>query len=54
MVQQPMGGYSGWAGGVALGIIAIPVIVRTTEDMLNLVPGPCARPALRSARRRRS
>jgi phosphate transport system permease protein len=34
----PMGGYSGWAGSVALGIIAIPVIVRTTEDMLRLVP----------------
>ena len=36
---QPMGGYSGWAGGVALAIIATPVIVRTTEDMLRLVPG---------------
>lgn len=34
----PMGGYSGWAGAVALAIIAIPVIVRTTEDMLRLVP----------------
>ena len=34
-----MGSYSGWAGGVALAIIAIPVIVRTTEDMLRLVPG---------------
>jgi phosphate transport system permease protein len=40
ILVQPMGGYSGWAGGVALGIIAIPVIVRTTEDMLRLVPGP--------------
>ena len=36
---QPMGGYSGWAGAVALAIIAMPVIVRTTEDMLRLVPG---------------
>jgi phosphate transport system permease protein len=34
-----MGTYSGWAGGVALAIIAVPVIVRTTEDMLRLVPG---------------
>ncbi len=34
----PMGGYSGWAGAVALAIIATPVIVRTTEDMLRLVP----------------
>lgn len=39
LMVQPMGGYSGWAGGVALAIIAIPVIVRTTEDMLRLVPG---------------
>lgn len=38
IMVMPMGGYSGWAGGVALGIIAIPVIVRTTEDMLRLVP----------------
>jgi phosphate transport system permease protein len=35
----PFGGYSGWAGGIALAIIAVPVIVRTTEDMLRLVPG---------------
>jgi phosphate transport system permease protein len=34
-----MGTYSGWAGGVALAIIATPVIVRTTEDMLRIVPG---------------
>ena len=36
----PFGTYSGWAGGVALAIIAVPVIVRTTEDMLSLVPAP--------------
>jgi phosphate transport system permease protein len=40
ILVEPFRGYSGWAGGVALGIIAIPVIVRTTEDMLRLVPGP--------------
>lgn len=34
----PFGGFSGWAGGIALAILVIPVIVRTTEDMLNLVP----------------
>jgi phosphate transport system permease protein len=39
LMVRPMGGYSGWAGGVALAIIATPVIVRTTEDMLRLVPG---------------
>jgi len=31
--------FSGWAGSLALGLIAIPVIVRTTENMLRLVPG---------------
>jgi phosphate transport system permease protein len=40
ILVEPFRGYSGWAGGVALGIIAIPVIVRTTEDMLRLVPAP--------------
>jgi phosphate transport system permease protein len=39
VMVQPLGSYSGWAGGAALAIIAIPVIVRTTEDMLRLVPG---------------
>jgi len=34
----PFGGFSGWAGAAALSIIIIPVVVRTTEDMLNLVP----------------
>ena len=40
LMVQPMGGYSGWAGSVALASIAVPVIVRTTEDMLRIVPGP--------------
>jgi phosphate transport system permease protein len=34
----PLGHFSGWAGAVALAIIVIPVVVRTTEDMLLLVP----------------
>nr|WP_246736402.1 phosphate ABC transporter permease PstA [Enterovirga sp. DB1703] len=38
LLVAPFGSYSGWAGGVALAIIAVPVIVRTTEDMLRLVP----------------
>ncbi len=33
-----MGHFSGMAGGVALAVIVIPVVVRTTEDMLSLVP----------------
>jgi phosphate transport system permease protein len=31
--------FSGWAGSLALSLIAIPVVVRTTENMLRLVPG---------------
>ena len=34
----PMGHYSGLAGGVALAIIMLPTIIRTTEEMLKLVP----------------
>ena len=34
-----MGHFSAWAGALALAMIVIPVVVRTTEDMLNLVPG---------------
>jgi phosphate transport system permease protein len=37
MVRQ-MGHFSGIAGGVALAVIVIPVVLRTTEDMLLLVP----------------
>jgi phosphate transport system permease protein len=33
-----MGHFSAWAGGVALALIILPVVVRTTEDMLHLVP----------------
>lgn len=33
-----VGHFSGWAGAVALAIIVIPVVVRTTDDMLKLVP----------------
>jgi phosphate transport system permease protein len=31
--------FSGWAGMIALSLIAIPVVLRTTENMLRLVPG---------------
>ena len=34
----PFGGFSGWAGSIALALIVIPVVIRTTENMLNLVP----------------
>jgi phosphate transport system permease protein len=36
----PVGHFSGLAGAVALAILVIPVVVRTTEDMLLLVPNP--------------
>ena len=38
IIVAPMGHFSGFAGAVALAILVIPVVVRTTEDMLNLVP----------------
>jgi phosphate transport system permease protein len=38
IMVAPMGHFSGLAGGVALAVIVIPVVVRTTEDMLTLVP----------------
>ena len=41
---RPFGGFSGWAGSLALALIVIPVVIRTTENMLNLIP-----PGLREA-----
>jgi len=38
LVVVPMHGFSGWAGALALALIVIPVVIRTTETMLNLVP----------------
>jgi phosphate transport system permease protein len=38
VMVYPMGHFSGWAGAVALSVIVIPVVVRTTEYMLMLVP----------------
>lgn len=35
----PMGNFSAWAGSAALAVIIIPVVIRSTEDMLRLVPG---------------
>ena len=35
-----IGHFSGFAGALSLAVIVIPVVVRTTEDMLLLVPGP--------------
>ncbi|AYV24834.1 phosphate ABC transporter permease PstA [Vibrio mediterranei] len=38
VIVVPTGGYSGWAGAIALAILALPVIVASTEEMLRLVP----------------
>ena len=44
LLVEPMGGFSGIAGSLALGVLVIPIVVRTTEDMLRLIP-----PSLREA-----
>lgn len=38
ILVEPFGGFSGIAGSVALAVIVIPIVVRTTEDMLRLIP----------------
>jgi phosphate transport system permease protein len=38
LLVVPVGHFSALAGGVALGVLGAPIMVRTTEDMLNLVP----------------
>jgi phosphate transport system permease protein len=38
IMVRPSGSFSGYAGGVALAILMLPIIARTTEDMLRLVP----------------
>jgi len=38
VIVRPSGHFSGWAGAVSLAIIMLPVVSRTTEEMLKLVP----------------
>ena len=38
ILVQPIGGFSGYAGAIALGFIVLPVVVRTTDEMIRLVP----------------
>ncbi|HLW75022.1 MAG TPA: phosphate ABC transporter permease PstA [Gammaproteobacteria bacterium] len=38
VLVAPLGHFSGWSGGVSLAIIMLPVVLRTTEDMMRLVP----------------
>jgi phosphate transport system permease protein len=35
---SPVRGFSGWAGAIALALLAAPIVTRTTEDILNLQP----------------
>jgi phosphate transport system permease protein len=46
LIVMPLGHFSGYAGAVALAIIILPVVTRTTEDMLNLVPDTLRESAL--------
>jgi phosphate transport system permease protein len=46
IVVRPLGHFSGYAGVVSLAILMIPVITRTTEDMLRLVPNTLRESAL--------
>ncbi|MDR1166504.1 MAG: phosphate ABC transporter permease PstA [Deltaproteobacteria bacterium] len=38
ILVKPWGGFNGWAGAAALAIIILPVIIRTTEEMMAMVP----------------
>lgn len=46
LVVLPMGRQSGLAGGIALAIIMMPIVARTTEEMIRLVPNPMREGAL--------
>jgi phosphate transport system permease protein len=46
LIVLRVGHFSGWAGAVALAILMLPVVLRTTEDMLNLVPDELRESAL--------
>ena len=46
LLVKPMGSFSGWAGAVALAILMLPVVTRTTEDIISLVPNTLRESAL--------
>ncbi len=46
VMVKPMGHFSGWAGACSLAIIMLPVVSRTTEEMLRLVPAEMREAAL--------
>lgn len=46
LIVRQTGHFSGWAGGIALAFILLPVVVRTTDEMLQLVPNSMREAAL--------
>ncbi|MBN9510715.1 MAG: phosphate ABC transporter permease PstA [Alphaproteobacteria bacterium] len=46
LVVQPTGHFSGWAGGVALALVMLPVVVRTSDETMRLVPATLREAAL--------
>jgi phosphate transport system permease protein len=46
LIVKPQGHYSGLAGGIALAFLMLPTIIRTTEEMIKLVPGTLREGAL--------
>ncbi|WP_150326520.1 ABC transporter permease subunit, partial [Enterobacter hormaechei] len=46
LIVRQVGHFSGWAGAVALAIIMLPVVIRTTDEMLQLVPDSMREAAL--------
>ena len=46
LLVLPLGHFSGYAGAVSLAILMLPVVARTTEDMLNMVPNELRESAL--------
>ena len=50
LLVEPLGGFSGIAGSLALAVIVIPIVVRTTEDMLRLIPATLREAAIGAGR----
>ncbi|VVD88545.1 phosphate transporter permease subunit PtsA [Pandoraea cepalis] len=46
LIVRPLGHFSGWAGAVVLAIIMLPVVIRTTDEMLQLIPDSMREAAL--------
>jgi phosphate transport system permease protein len=46
LIVRPSGHFSAWAGGIALGLIVLPLVARATEEMVRLVPVALSEAAL--------